>query len=84
MKIFAMDDHIRTINSIDYKKACMNYKFNMLENRLVKFSKTVQHILWTDIKVAQWKKERPKEHSSEQYNNWLEEKFQQYKKGLKN
>ncbi len=80
MKIFAMDDYTRIINSEFYKKACMNYQFNMLENRLFSFTSVYQHIVWTDKKIEQWKKERPGETTSEQYNNWLEEKFNQYKR----
>lgn len=83
MKIFAMDDHKRVINSEAYKKASMNYQFNMLENNLTEFGKVRQHILWTDKKVTQWNKERPKETTTEQYNKWLEEKFVQYKKMLR-
>ena len=40
MKIFAMDDSKRTIDSEDYKKSCMNYQFNMLENRLTTIRKS--------------------------------------------
>lgn len=80
MKIFAIDDYTRITNSELYKKSCMNYQFNMLENRLFEFAGTRQHIKWTDKKVEQWEKERPKEATNEQYNKWLEEKFNQYKK----
>lgn len=83
MKIFAMDDHIRTINSEAYKKASMNYKFNMLENNFTSFGSVMQHIRWTDKKIKQWNKERPEEKLTEQFNKWLEEKFNQYKKILK-
>lgn len=83
MKIFAMDDHIRTINSEDYKKASMNYQFNMLENNFTSFGSAMQHIKWTDEKIKQWNKERPEEKLTEQFNKWLEEKFNQYKKILK-
>ncbi len=83
MKIFAMDDHIRVINSEDYKKACINYQFNMLENNFTNFGSVIQHIRWTDTKIKQWNKERPEEKLTEQFNAWLEEKFNQYKKILK-
>lgn len=83
MKIFAMDDHIRTINSKAYKKASMNYKFNMLENNFTSFGSVMQHIRWTDEKIKQWNKERPEENLTEQFNKWLEEKFNQYKRILK-
>lgn len=75
MKIFAMDDWKRTINSDDYKIASMNYKFNMLENRLTEFGSVRQHCLWTDKKIKEWQKERTDEYSTEQYNEWLENKF---------
>lgn len=83
MKIFAMDDHIRTINSEDYKKASMNYQFNMLENNFTSLGNVIQHIKWTDEKIKQWNKERPEENLSKQFNTWLEEKFNEYKKILK-
>ena len=80
MKIFAMDDYIRTINSEDYKKASMNYQFNMLENRLKEFGSVLQHYIWTDKKLKQWNNDRPDETTTQQYNEWLEEKFIQFKK----
>lgn len=83
MKIFAMDDHKRVINSKAYKKASMNYQFNMLENNLTEFGEVMQHILWTDKKIKQWHEERPQEKTIEQYNEWLEEKFIQYKEILR-
>lgn len=79
MKIFAIDDYTRIISSKLYKASCMNYQFNMLENRLFDFAGMYQHIVWTDKKVRQWEKERPNETTSKQYNSWLEEKFKQYK-----
>lgn len=82
MKFFAMDDYIKVINSNDYKKACMNCQFNMLENRLASLPQTIQHIFWTNNKVKQWEKERPNDYSSEQYNKWLEDKFNKYKQKL--
>ena len=82
MKIFAMDDYKRVINSEDYTKASMNYQFNMLENNLFKFGSVIQHILWTDKKIKQWQKERPQETTTEQFNEWLEKEFIFYKKIL--
>lgn len=82
MKIFAMDDHIRVINSEAYKKACMNYQFNMLENNFTNFGSVNQHIRWTDEKIKQWNKERLEEKLTEQFNIWLEEKFKHYKEIL--
>lgn len=83
MKIFAMDDYIRTINSEAYKNASMNYQFNMLENSLTEFGTVRQHCLWTDEKIRKWNKERPEEYSAIQFNKWLEDKFNQYKKILR-
>ena len=82
MKIFAMDDYKRTINSNDYKKASMNYQFNMLENRLIKIDSVFNHILWTDKKINEWNKERSEENTPEQFNEWLEEQFNKHKKML--
>ena len=82
MKIFAMDDYKRTINSNAYKKASMNYKFNMLENRLVDFGSVYNHIVWTDDKIKKWQLECPKENSSNQFNCWLENKFKYLEKCL--
>ncbi|MCI8587592.1 MAG: hypothetical protein HFJ49_03145 [Clostridia bacterium] len=78
MKIFAIDDYKKIVNSEDYKKACMNYKFNMLENKIEKLDSVFQHIRWTDAKIKQWNKERPLENSSTQFNEWLEMKMKQY------
>lgn len=74
MKIFAIDDYTRIVNSELYKKSCMNYQFNMLENKLFEFAGVRQHTFWTDKKIEQWKKEKPNETTTEQYNNWLKEK----------
>lgn len=82
MKIFAMDDYKRVINSEDYKRACMNYQFNMLENRFTEFKGMVQHCIWTDKKVKQWQEECPGQYSPKQYNEWLENKFEKFKKKL--
>ena len=82
MKIFAMDDYKRVINSEAYKKACMNYQFNMLENKFTEFRGMVQHCMWTDGKVKQWQEECPEQNSSKQYNEWLEYKFEELKRKL--
>lgn len=52
----------------------------MLENKLFEFAGVRQHIFWTDKKIEQWEKERPNETTTEQYNNWLKEKFDEYKR----
>lgn len=82
MKIFAVDDYAKVINSSDYKRACTNCQFNMLENRLTNLPQVIQHILWTDNKVKQWEKECPSQHLVKEYNNWLENKFNEYKQSL--
>lgn len=82
MKIFAIDDYKKIVNSEAYKKASMNYKFNMLENRLTDFVSVIQHCFWTDEKVKQWHEERPEENSTTQFNKWLENQFNQYKTKL--
>lgn len=82
MKIFAIDDYKKIVNSDTYKKASMNYKFNMLENRLTDFGSVIQHCFWTDEKIKQWHKERPEENSTTQFNKWLENQFNQYKTRL--
>lgn len=53
----------------------------MLEKRLINMPKMFEHIFWTDKKHKECQEEFPNGYiTPEFYNNWLENKFEKFKK----